>query len=178
MNKQVFSLLVLNSFYTDNDVGTTGVATSAATSSELLSNQLSSMLSQASKNVDVGVKYRPGDLTAGKQVEVALSTQLFNDRLSIDGNVGVAGANAVTGTGSETITQNTNTSNIVGDVNIEYKLNEDGKLRLKAFNKTNDNTMVISNGPFTQGAGIINRKEFNTWNELFKKRLKKPKKKK
>jgi len=174
MNKQVFSLLVLNSFLTETDLG----SASAATSSELLSSQLSNVLSKASKNVDVGVNYRPADQIASKQVEVALSTQLFNDKLSIDGNVGVAGTNGATGTASETTVPGTNTSNIVGDVNVEYKLSDDGKLRLKAFNKTNDNTMVISNGPYTQGAGVAYREEFNTVGELYKKFLKKLKKKK
>lgn len=164
MNKQIFSLMVMNSFVTPDQLKSQGVSqggnAGTTASSELLSNQLSNWLSQISNDFDVGVNYRPGDLLSSKELEVALSTQLFNDKVSIDGNFGVAGNAAV---------QTQNTNNIVGDVNIEYKLTEDGKLRVKAFNRSNDNTIVLSNAPFTQGMGIFYREEFNTLGELYRR---------
>ncbi len=163
-NRQVFSLLILNSFVTpyqlsNTSAGPNATDAAASNSTELLSNQLSNMLSKISKDVDVGINYRPGDAISKNELEVALSTQLFNDKLTIDSNVGVNNNN----------TTNQNASNIVGDVNVEYKLTDDGKVRIKAFNKSNENTQTISSGPYTQGVGVFYREEFDTTSELFKR---------
>ena len=67
---------------------------------------------------------------------------------------------------------NQNTNNIVGDVNVEYKLTDDGKVRVKAFNKANDNnSTIITSGPYTQGVGIFYREEFDTIGELYRRYL-------
>ena len=165
MNRQVFGLLVLNKFFPVSNSGlgqeTGGFLT--ANSAELLSNQLSNWLSQISNDVDVGVNYRPGNSIASDEVELALSTQILNDRVIIDGNVGVAGNNG------STDQQANNASNIVGDVNVEYKITPDGRFRIKAFNKSNDiNSLVENNAPFTQGVGVSYNKEFETLGDLFK----------
>lgn len=165
MNRQVFSLLILNSFVTPPQLtgaGTgPGVATAATSNtSELLSNQLSNMLSKISNDFDIGVNYRPGDEISKDELGVALSTQLLDDRLSIDGNLGVNG---------NTTSQNTNS--IVGDVNVDYKITDDGKLRIKAFNKANDNNQIYSSGPYTQGVGVFYREEFDTIGELYRRYL-------
>jgi hypothetical protein len=167
MNRQVFSLLILNSFVRPYQLANDGAANNSAlnvvgsNSTEMLSNQLSNMLSKLSKDVDVGVKYRPGDEISKKELELVLSTQLFNDKLSVDGNVG-----------SNANSQSTNTNNIVGEVNIEYKITDDGKVKVKTFNRANDNTQVnLSSGSYTQGVGVFYREEFDTIGELFKRYL-------
>ncbi len=169
MNRQVFSLMVLGSFVTPQNLA--GFATNETSSaglnasSELLSNQLSNMLSKISKDFDLGVKYQAGDKLTNEEMQVALSTQLFNNRLAIDGNFGV----------SSSVTQNTNT--LVGDVNMEYKLTDDGKVRIKAFNRTNDNAIINLSSPYTQGVGIFYREEFNTISDLWKRYILKTEKK-
>jgi len=98
---------------------------------------------------------------------------LFNNRLSIDGNFGVANNN------SASTTKSSNTSNLIGDVSVEYKLSESGKYRVKGFNRSNDNTQITtSGGPFTQGVGIFYREEYESLSELYKRYLAKFKKKK
>ena len=162
LNKQFLSLLVLNSFmreqtssdsYLSNNSSTAGLGT--VTTSELLSNQLSHWLSQISDEWDIGVNYRPGDELSKDEVEVALSTQLLDDRVSINGNVGYGG---------QTVDQ---ASNIVGDFNIDVKINKSGKLRVKAFNESNDK-LLYEDTPYTQGVGIFYREEFNTFSELLR----------
>lgn len=170
MNRQVFGLLLLNKFLAkeDQNFGNETGGFFSANSAELLSNQLSNWLSRISSDVDVGLNYRPGSDIAGDEVEVALSTQLFNNRIVIDGNVGVAN--------SRNPQQGQSSSNIVGDVNIEYKITADGQLRVRAFNRSNDvsaNALGNNNAPFTQGVGLSFRKEFDNWGDLF--RRKKPK---
>ncbi|MDD2637055.1 MAG: translocation/assembly module TamB domain-containing protein, partial [Bacteroidales bacterium] len=151
MSQQIISLLVLGSFsYTTvgPNIGATGF--------KLLSNQLSDWLSKISKDFDIGINYQPGSELSQEELEVALRTQLFNDRLSIDGNFGVRGT-----------TREQNTSNVVGDINVEYKITNDGRFRIKAFNRTNDISFLEDNAPYTQGVGIFYRKEFDNLYDLF-----------
>lgn len=160
LNRQVFSLLVLNRFLPPtamqyNTALGYGVGT---TSSELLSNQLSNWLSQISSEVDIGFNYRPGDEITDQEFEMALSTQLFDDRVIIDGNLGVAG---------DRNASNQRTSNIIGDVNVEVKVTPEGKFRVKAFNRSNTTDVLNQNGAYTQGIGIFYRKEFDSLKELF-----------
>jgi hypothetical protein len=162
MNRQVFSLLVLNRFMpTTTDQYNTALGYGVgSTSSELLSNQLSNWLSQISTEFDIGINYRPGDEISSQELEVALSTQLFDDRVVIDGNVGVAGTHP---------TGNQRASNIIGDVNVEVKITPEGKFRVKAFNRSNTYDIINTNSPYTQGVGLFYRKEFDSLSELFRR---------
>ncbi|MFI5148723.1 MAG: translocation/assembly module TamB domain-containing protein [Bacteroidia bacterium] len=159
VNRQVLALLVLNNFvpplgWEGQNSGTGAVNT---TTSELLSNQLSNWLSQISNDFDLRVKYRPGDQVNRDEMELALSTQVLNDRLTVDGSV-MSGA-----------TQKNTTNNLVGDLSVEYKLTKNGKLRLKAYNKTNDNTVLNADAPYSQGVGLAYKEEFNTVGELMRR---------
>jgi hypothetical protein len=162
MNRQVFGLLVLNRFFPTEDQNQAlqqagGFLTSS--SAEMVSNQLSNWLSKISNDFDVGLNYRPGDDITSDELQVALSTQLFNNRIMVDGNVGVANTSS--------------SSNIVGDVNIEYKITSDGRFRVRAFNKSNDINTLVNNAPFTQGVGLSYQREFNRLGDLFRRRQKK-----
>jgi len=162
MSKQFLSLLIINSFY-PNPVYSQqptfgGASVLGVTTTEVLSNQLSSWLSQISKDFDVGFSYHPGDEVTSEQVEVALSTQLLNDRVSINGNIDFNPQN-------NTTTQNS--SNIVGDFQVEVKITRNGKLRVKAFTRANDN-YLYETAPYTNGIGIFYREEFSSWDKLFK----------
>jgi len=171
LNRQVFSLLLLKSFVTplalNAQSGVNAGTAVGANATEMLSNQLSNWLSQLSSNIDVGVNYTPGNSLSNEELDLALSTQLFNDRLSIDGNVGL-----------NNNTQ-TKTSNVIGDVNIDYKLNDEGKLRIKAFNRSNDTYQTTTaGGQFSQGLGVFFREEFETIDELYRRYKKKISRKK
>lgn len=172
MNYQFISLLAINSFVATSTGSTAGGTQSATgnklagtSGAEFLSNQLSNWLSQISSDFDIGLNYRAGDEISSQELDVALSTQLFNRRVTIDGNVGFGGNN---------IQQQSN-SNIVGDVNMEAKITDDGRYRVKAYNKSNDNNLLSQSGPYTQGVGVLYRREFESFKELFKKRKKKNK---
>lgn len=164
MSRQMISLLVMNSFYQPSGYsGSVGFNTF-----DLVTNQLNNWLSQISNDFDIGVNYRPGDELSSQEVEVALSTQLFDDRVLIDGNVGVKG--------EESTSQNTN--NIVGEVNVEVKITPDGRFRAKAFNRSNNNYLYKNYAPYTQGVGIFYTQEFNRINEIFRGKKKDKDKKK
>jgi hypothetical protein len=173
LNRQVFSLLLLGSFVTPlqlqsvSGVAGNASAGNAATSNatEMLSNQLNGMLSKFTKAFNLGFNYRPSSALSNEEIDVALSTQLFNDKLTIDGNIGV----------NNNAQQKTST--LIGDLNVDYKLTKDGKVHVKAFNRSNDNFQIATlGGQFTQGAGILYREEFNSMADFFRRMLtKKPK---
>lgn len=166
LNQQILSLLILGQFQplpsvqsTDDAAGGGALSNNAF---EMLSNQLSNWLSKISDDFDIGVNYKQGGEVTTDEVEVALSTQLFNERVSINANAGVGGSNA-----NQTTTGQSNPNKIVGDVEIEVKMNKKGTVRSKMFNRTNQrNEGNADQALYTQGVGIFYRKEFNTVGEL------------
>ena len=163
LSRQFLYLLVMNSFYSDpsyhSSLGTTNTSTSAMaiTTTEMLSNQLSNWLSQISNDFDIGFVYRPGDKKDinSQEVQVALSTQLMNDKVLINGNFDVRGAG------------NNYGNPITGDFDIEYKIAE--KIRFKVFNRFN-NPYTGKGVPYTQGFGILFKQDFNKFSDLLKKK--------
>jgi hypothetical protein len=162
-NRQVLSLLVLNKFYSqenttansDRSAGSNNAA--LVTTTEMLSNQLSHWLSQISRDVDIGVSYRPASELSNDEVEVALSTQMFNNRVVVNGNVGYGN-------------DQTRPSNLIGDFDVEVKLNNSGSLRAKAYTRTNNDLVYSTNtSPTTQGVGVSFKEEFDSLEELMHK---------
>lgn len=173
--KQFLSLLILNRFLyagsgASQEGNLEGGNIAGVNASELLSNQLSNWLSQISNDFDIGVSYRPGTELSPQEVEVALSTQLLNDRLSINGSVDMK-------TNAEVKQANT----IVGDVDIDYKITKNGKIRARVFNRANEEELITNYSKYTQGVGMFYTEEFDTFNEVikrYKEGLKKKEKKK
>jgi hypothetical protein len=161
MNKQILSLVVLGKFYTPEYLRGTYEAQNpnliGTTASELFSNQLSNWLSQISSNVDIGLNYRPGNQITNDEIELALSTQMFNDRVTINGNIG-----------NNTNPLSSNNSQLVGDFDVNVKLIPSGKLRFKAYNRSNNN-LIYETAPYTQGVGFTFTEDFNDFGELLGK---------
>ncbi len=162
LNRQVLSLLVLNRFYapeyskTGESTAKTSSNMAVVTTTEMLSNQLSHWLSQISNDVDIGISYRPGDEITSDEIEVALSTQMFNNRVTLNSNVGYGNY------------QTEDMSKIIGDFDIEVKLNKKGTIRAKAYTHSN-NDIIYDTSPTTQGVGISFNEEFNTFGELLQR---------
>ncbi len=161
LNKQILSLIVLGKFYTPEylrgQYESQNPNTLGNTASELFSNQLSNWLSQINSNVDVGFNYRPGNDITNDEIELALSTQIFNDRVILNGNIG-----------NNVNPESNNSSQIVGDFDIKVKLVPNGKIIFKAFNRSN-NDLIYDTSPYTQGVGFSFKEEYNSFNELLKK---------
>jgi len=107
----------------------------------------------------VGLDYvsadrRPGIETDGR-VGVTLSTKV-NDRISINGKVGVPVGGI-------------NESAIVGDVEVQYRVNTDGTLNLRVFNRENDINYIGQGIGYTQGIGISYEVDFDTFKEFMSK---------
>ncbi len=152
MNRQIIYLLALNRFYTPDYMNNTrqnNELTSVASST--ISSQLSSMLGKMSDNWSISPNVRSdrGDFS-DVEVDVALSSQLLNNRLLFNGNFGYRDN-----------TYNTRNSNFIGDFDIEYLLNKNGSLRLKAYNHFNDQNYYVRNALTTQGVGIVWKHDFD-----------------
>ena len=168
LTRQVFGLMLLNQFIprlngTQQVEGISAAESAGSSAAELLSNQVSNWLSQVSSDVSLGFNYRAGDTYNKEEYELMFAKTLFNDRLSIEGNVGVA--------------SDQTTRNIVGDFNAEYSITEDGRVKLKAFNRSNVNNVLDYTSPYTQGVGIFYHEQFNAWSDLWKRRQKEKAKK-
>ncbi len=166
LNQQVFSLLILNQFLpiyqTQENTAASGVSgLYATTTSDFVSSQISSWLSELSSEFDIGVNYRPGDQISNQEIAVALSTQLFDERLAVKGSFGVTSATETQYTQGQT--------GILGDFLVEYSLTEEGKIRLKVFNETNPyEVFSTSTSIYTQGVGLVYQEDFDTLDEFFK----------
>jgi hypothetical protein len=64
-----------------------------------------------------------------------------------------------------------NISNIAGEWTVEYMLSNDGKLRIKLFNRINNNALVSSTGNVntSAGASMMHIQSFNSLKDLFGK---------
>lgn len=168
MNQQVFGLLVLNRFLpptsgvandTKYDRGTPGINNGY----EFISNQLSNWLSQVSDQFDIGVNYRPGDEITNDELDLSLSTEVFNERLVLDGNLGYSSTN-----NTEQVAQQNNSA-FIGEFSAEYKLSQDGRFRVRGFNRSTNNNLLQNTSPYTQGVGLFYREEFDTIGELWRR---------
>ncbi len=164
LNKQVFSLIVMNDFAAQSNAffgPGFSISNSLSNSvSELFSNQISNWISQYSGNVNVGINYRDQNLLGGNSLTntrdftVALNTSLLNNRLVIDGNIGT----------NYLVTQQT--QNLGADFSFDYKLTNDGKLRIGAYNKLDDRMIINRESNYRQGLKLSYRKDFDTFGEL------------
>ena len=163
MNRQIIYLLALNRFYTPDYMGTTmnqnEVLSSVASST--ISGQLSNILGKIADNLSIAPNFRTdkGDFS-DMEVDVALSSQLLNNRLLLNGNFGYRDN-----------TYNTTNTNFIGDFDIEYLLNSKGTIRLKAYNHFNDQNYYLRNALTTQGVGIVWKHDFDKPKDKKKKRL-------
>ncbi len=159
LNRQMLSLLVLGRFYTPEYIRGSYVPATGQlignTASDLFSSQLSNWLSRINKDVDIGFNYRPGNQITDDEIELALSTQIFNDRVTINGNIA-----------NNTNPTSMNNSELVGDFEINVKLTPNGKLQLKAYNRSNNN-LIYETAPYTQGLGLSYKENFNHLEELW-----------
>ena len=175
MSRQVLSLMITNSFYTPEYYsngtaqGTAQLTNMAAvTVSEFLSNQLSKWMSQISDKFDLGVRYMPEQEIVGQgytpdEVGVIISTQFFDDRLTVNGNVGYQNYNEVTKP------SNVN-SNFVGEFDVELKIIE--SIKLKAYSRQNDD-ILYENSNMKYGIGVAYEKSFTNFFDWFSRNEKK-----
>ncbi len=162
INKHVFSLLAFGQFLPENIGASYATGAATTTSTDIVSKNVSSILSSALSGVVEGldVNYSAGNENKVGELRVAFSRQLLNDRVSIQVNGG--NANTISSSGAST-------NKIVGDFTGEIKITKDGRFKGKVYNKSEDQDLLYGNTSYTQGIGLFYRKEFDSLSELFKK---------
>lgn len=163
LNRQFFSLLIARKFQPLK--GTISASSSAAI--DLVESQINAALNKMTDNYKLNVDYGEEKTMGEKSFEVGFKKGLLDDRLIISSSIGVESKNL----SSESATSQggngaSKSSSLIGDVNIEYIINEKGTFRANIFNKSNTNSINEQAGPFTQGAGISYLEEFNNWNDF------------
>lgn len=156
-NMQFIYLLGIGKFYTYDyyrNIDSNTQSSSAVESliSNTISGQLSNMLSQIidNKNWNISGNFSSNERGwSNMEVEGILEGRLLDNRLLINGNFGYR----------ENPMANTN---FVGDFEVQWILDKNGRVSLKAYNKTNDRYFSETTLT-TQGAGIILRHDFNDW---------------
>jgi hypothetical protein len=103
------------------------------------------------------------DRRIGKESDgrfVATISSKINERITFNGRVGVPFGGI-------------NQTAIIGDVEIQYRVNQDGTLNLRMFNRENDANFIGQGIVYTQGLGLSYEIDFDNLNELVNKVFKK-----
>jgi len=127
---------------------------------EKASSLFSDIFSGDNDKISIAPEYIVADRTPGQETDgrfgVTVSSKI-NDRITVNGKVGVP-VGGITETA------------IVGDLEVQYRVNRDGTLNLRVFNKENDITYIIGQGiGYTQGLGMSYEVDFDTFKELVNK---------
>lgn len=152
LNRQFFSLLLWKRFQPLKGSNAAG----GGAALDLAANQINAMLSQLSQSYKLAVNLDANALTGDKTFEFDVTKEFLDNRLILTGSFGVENAS------NQTLNQTQ--SYLIGDVNLEYLLNEAGTFRVNVFNESNQNRVITDNntGMFKQGVGLHYQEDFNT----------------
>ncbi len=154
--KQALILLSTGNFLSVEGINQTSITNNLY---EKVGDIFGSILNDAEDKITVGVDLVSADRNPGRETDgrVGLTvTTKVSDRISINGKLGVPVGGI-------------NQSAIVGDVEVLYRVNEDGTLNLHVFNKENDITYIGQGIGYTQGIGINYQVDFTTFKQLLHK---------
>ncbi|HEY4155026.1 MAG TPA: translocation/assembly module TamB domain-containing protein, partial [Puia sp.] len=181
VNKQVFALLLLGRFITENPFESAAGGTNANTLarqsvSKILTDQLNQLAASLIKGVDVNFDlnsnedYTTGTLQNQTQLNVSVSKNLFNDRVRVS-----VGSDFEL----EQTNPNQNTSNLAGDINLDYRLSKDGRYMIRVYRKDQYES-VVEGQVIETGLSFILTFDYDQFKELFEKAkdIKTPKPKK
>ncbi len=159
LNKQVFSLLLLNSFTgsgSSGSISSSGTSTAMRSVGNLINTQLNRLASKAEGlQIDFDMDQYTDQLSeSGEQIteiDLGVSQSLLNDRLiiSIGTNVGLESGNQEQGA----------LSNVAGDFVLSYKLTEDGRYTVRVFQKSDFDALNDAN-VWKTGAGFSYQTKF------------------
>ena len=155
--KQFLSILLSNSFLPDDQSGIFNNSTMLYSNvSEVMANQFNNILQKLDIPVDLGLNYQPNE--KGNDVfDVAVSTQMFNNRVIVNGSVG-----------NKQYTSGNAQSDVVGDLDIEIKLDRSGAFRLNLFSHSADSYTNYLDNSQRNGVGLTYQAEFNSMKQFLK----------
>ena len=157
VQKQFLSLIISNNFLPDEQSGIVDNSSMLYSNvSEILANQLNNIFQKLNIPLDLGLNYQPNE--RGNDIfDVAVSTQLFNNRVVVNGNIG-----------NRQYSSNSTKNNVVGDIDIEIKLDRSGALRLNLFSHSADQYTNYLDDSQRNGVGLTYQTEFNSFGQLLR----------
>jgi translocation and assembly module TamB len=169
MNKQVFALLLLNRFVTENPFQSSGPGITAESfarqsASKLLAEQLNNLATGLIDGVDINFDvnsyddYSSGDQMTRTDLNVNLSRRMLNDRLKV-----TVGSNFELEGGTNA---NEEASNLIGNLSAEYRLSQDGRYMLRAYRK-NEYQGIIDGYIIETGVGFVITLDYNRFRNIF-----------
>lgn len=166
LNRQVIYLLALNRFYTPEYMGAEQGGEIASVASSTLSSQIQNIIGSLTDRFTVAPSFKSEKSDfSDMEVDLALSSSFFDNRLLLNGNLGYRD-------------KSTSQTTFIGDFDLEYLLSRDGKLRLKAYNHFNDASYYLKSALTTQGIGVVYRKDFDDplkfIKNMFRRKSRKP----
>lgn len=169
LNKQVFALLLLNRFVGENPFASQSGGISAETMarqsvSKILSQQLNNLAGELITGVEVNFDlessedYTSGTMQNRTDLNVEVSKKLLDDRLkvTVGSSFGVEGAERA----------NEESTNIAGDVALDYQLTKDGRYMVRAYRK-NQYQVAVEGQVVETGVAFIITMSYNKFRELF-----------
>ncbi|MDR3366674.1 MAG: translocation/assembly module TamB [Prevotellaceae bacterium] len=153
MTIQFLSLLLIDRFMPQQDISDYGQIGSA-TLGGLLFSQVSDLVSRF-MNASVGVTVDPSD-----REDWGLSfNKDITDRITLNANVEHQ---------SQRKLVNPNNSEYSRDVDLEVTLDKSGRVRVKAFNYSNDQYTEMVAGNSRYGLGIVYQEDFDSFEDLWR----------
>lgn len=153
VQRQFLALLITGTFIPDEQGGVQdNTAALYGNLSELMTTQINNIFMKLDIPLDLGFNYQPSN--SGTSIfDVAVSTQLFNNRVVVNGNIG----------NKSRMTSGGNRNEVVGDIDIEVKINRSGTLRASAFSHSADQFTNFLDNLQRIGVGISWQQEFNNF---------------
>jgi len=159
MQKQFLALLLIGSFIPDENSGVVNNSNIVLSNvTEVVSSQFNSILQRLEIPLDVGVSYL-GSYQGTNIFDVAISTRLFNNRVLVSGTVG----------NRRGLTVSSSNGDMVGDVDVEIKMDPEGQYRFSIFSHSADQYTSYLDYSQRNGVGISFQKEYRTFSEMMGK---------
>ncbi|MCQ2180915.1 MAG: translocation/assembly module TamB [Bacteroidales bacterium] len=157
VQKQFIALLVMGSFLPSEQSGVVnGSNILYSNVSQIMSNQLNNIFQKLDIPLDLGLGYQQNQ-TGTNIFDVAISTQLFNNRVEIGGTVG----------NRQYKTSKNPNGDVVGDIDISIKLDKPGQFKLNLFSHSADEYTSFLDYSQRNGIGLNYSKEYdNFWQML------------
>lgn len=156
LNRQFFSLMLARQFQAIAGTNNSG----GGGALEIITTQINQALARVSKDYRLKLDIDNDIVSGDNTFEFGVSKGFLDDRLILSGSFGVESY------GEEEVDDNgqVHTGQLIGDLNLEYLLNESGTFRVNIFNESNDHTVIQEGGQgdFTQGAGLSYQEDFET----------------
>ena len=157
VQKQFLYLLLAGGFLPSDESGitTNGSEVLLSNVTGIMAGQLNNIFQKLNIPLDLGLNYQ--STTTGTNIfDVALSTQLFNNRVIVNGSVGNRQLYGAT------------TSEVAGDIDIEIKLNQSGSLRANIFSHSADQFTSYLDNSQRNGGGLAYQREFTTFDQFIR----------